>query len=178
MRSTQYLLPSSTSLSPAHRPHLHAGQRSTLVACKSFGLFFLVSLSFLGPLSSPCLLRYPPPPPKMDSINFDINEALKLYMSDPATIPTPEADGSLFDCENDPESLTNGVINPILNPIIDAVAENPDNITRSAHFDSLQFLLKCARPVRFPLPLLWHPLSSACPSFLQCGALFHIVRMS
>lgn len=80
----------------------------------------------------------------MDNINFDINEALKLYMSDPSTIPTPEADASLFDCENEPESLTNGVINPILNPIIDAVAENPDAITRSAHFDSLQFLLKCA----------------------------------
>ncbi|KAJ4388176.1 condensin complex non-SMC subunit Cnd1 [Gnomoniopsis smithogilvyi] len=78
----------------------------------------------------------------MDNINFDINEALKLYMSDPATIPTPEADATLFDCENEPESLTNGVINPILNPIIDAVAENPDAITRSAHFDSLQFLLK------------------------------------
>lgn len=80
----------------------------------------------------------------MDNINFDINEALKLYMSDPATIPTTEADSGLFDCENDPEALTNGVINPVLNPIIDAVAENPDAITRSAHFDSLQFLLKCA----------------------------------
>lgn len=80
----------------------------------------------------------------MDNVNFDINEALKLYMSDPATIPTEQADAALFDCENDPESLTNGVINPVLNPIIDAVAENPDAITRSAHFDSLQFLLKCA----------------------------------
>lgn len=90
----------------------------------------------------------------MDNINFDINEALKLYMSDPATIPTPEADPSLFDCENDPESLTNGVINPILNPIIDAVAGNPDAITRSAHFDSLQFLLKCA-PI-----LISHPISA------------------
>ncbi|KAL2276515.1 hypothetical protein FJTKL_00829 [Diaporthe vaccinii] len=78
----------------------------------------------------------------MDNVNFDINEALKLYMSDPATIPTEQADSALFDCENDPESLTNGVINPVLNPIIDAVAENPDAITRSAHFDSLQFLLK------------------------------------
>lgn len=78
----------------------------------------------------------------MDNVNFDINEALKLYMSDPATIPTEQADAALFDCENDPESLTNGVINPVLNPIIDAVAENPDAITRSAHFDSLQFLLK------------------------------------
>ncbi|KAK2595720.1 hypothetical protein N8I77_013745 [Diaporthe amygdali] len=80
----------------------------------------------------------------MDNVNFDINEALKLYMSDPATIPTEQADGALFDCENDPESLTNGIINPVLNPIIDAVAGNPDAITRSAHFDSLQFLLKCA----------------------------------
>lgn len=94
----------------------------------------------------------------MDNINFDINEALKLYMSDPATIPTPEADGALFDCENEPESLTNSVINPILNPIIDAVAENPDNITRSAHFDSLQFLLKCA-PL-FPCPSAFFPPST------------------
>lgn len=89
----------------------------------------------------------------MDNINFDINEALKLYMSDPSTIPTPEADGSLFDCENDPEALTNGLINPVLNPIIDAVAGNPDAITRSAHFDSLQFLLKCA-PISIAPPSL------------------------
>ncbi|KXH29722.1 hypothetical protein CNYM01_12106 [Colletotrichum nymphaeae SA-01] len=80
----------------------------------------------------------------MDSVAFDINDALKHYMSDPASIPTPEADGSLFDYENDPEGLTAAVINPVLNPIIDAVAENPEAITRSAHLDSLQFLLKCA----------------------------------
>lgn len=102
----------------------------------------------------------------MDNINFDINEALKLYMSDPSTIPTPEADSALFDCENDPESLTNGVINPILNPIIDAVAENPDAITRSAHFDSLQFLLKCApislsRSVTAALPFAMSSFSAA-----------------
>ncbi|KAK3936931.1 condensin-like protein [Diplogelasinospora grovesii] len=79
----------------------------------------------------------------MDSVNFDINDALKHYMSDPAGIPTPEADGALLDCENDPESLAdNGAINSILNPIVDAVAENPDAITRSQIFDSLQFLLK------------------------------------
>ncbi|PSR82423.1 putative Ycs4 protein [Coniella lustricola] len=78
----------------------------------------------------------------MDNVHFDINEALKLYLSDPATIPTPEAAEALFNCENDPESLTNAVINPILNPIIDAVAENPDAITRSVYFDSLQLLLK------------------------------------
>lgn len=81
----------------------------------------------------------------MDSINFDINNALKHYMDDPASIPTPEADSALVDCENEPESLgDNGLINSILNPIVDAVAENPDAITRAHIFDSLQFLLKCA----------------------------------
>lgn len=80
----------------------------------------------------------------MDTINFDINDALKNYMSDPASIPTPEADSSLIDCENDPESLTNSLINTVLNPIVDSVAESPDAITRSSSFDSIQFLLKCA----------------------------------
>lgn len=79
----------------------------------------------------------------MDAINFDINEALKYYMSDPATIPTPEADSNLVDCEIDPESLTNSLINTVINPIVDSIAESPDAITRSASFDSLQFLLKC-----------------------------------
>ena len=80
----------------------------------------------------------------MDTITFDINDALKHYMSDPATISTPEADSSLVDCENDPESLTNSLVNTVLNPIVDSVADNPDAITRSSSFDSLQFLLKCA----------------------------------
>lgn len=80
----------------------------------------------------------------MDTINFDINNALKHYMSDPSTIPTPEADSVLVDCENDPESLTNALVNSVLNPIVDSIAESPDAITRSAYFDSLQFLLKCA----------------------------------
>ncbi|KAH8789906.1 armadillo-type protein [Hyaloscypha sp. PMI_1271] len=80
----------------------------------------------------------------MDSITFDINDALKHYMSDPATISTPEADVNLVDCEHDPESLTNSLINTVLNPIVDSVAETPDAITRSSSFDSLQFLLKCA----------------------------------
>ncbi|KAF7943122.1 hypothetical protein EAE96_011064 [Botrytis aclada] len=78
----------------------------------------------------------------MDTINFDINDALKHYMSDPATVPTPEADSNLVDCENDPESLTNALVNSVLNSIVDSVAENPDAITRSSSFDSLQFLLK------------------------------------
>lgn len=78
----------------------------------------------------------------MDTVNFDINDALKHYMSDPATISTPEADSNLVDCENDPESLTNSLVNTVLNPIVDSVAENPDAIIRSSSFDSLQFLLK------------------------------------
>ena len=85
----------------------------------------------------------------MEAINFDINDALKHYMSDPATVATPEADSNLVDCENDPEALTNSLINTVLNPIVDSVAENPDAITRSSSFDSLQFLLKCA-PISLP----------------------------
>ncbi|KAL8900106.1 MAG: hypothetical protein Q9192_001238 [Flavoplaca navasiana] len=77
-----------------------------------------------------------------DQPDFDINNALKYYLSDPATVPIPEADATLVDCENDPESLTNSVINGVLNPIVDAIAENPDALTRSSVFDSLQFLLK------------------------------------
>jgi len=87
----------------------------------------------------------------MDNINFDINDALKHYMSDPTTISTAEADSNLIDCENDPESLTNSLINSVLNPIVDSVAENPDAITRSSSFDSLQFLLKCAPTSLIPL---------------------------
>jgi condensin complex subunit 1 len=91
----------------------------------------------------------------MGSIDFDINDALKHYMSDPAAIATPEADSVLVDCENSPESLSdNGTINAVLNPIVDAIAENPDAITRSAHFDSLQFLLKCAPISSLPSPIL------------------------
>ncbi|KAJ6780364.1 hypothetical protein PWT90_03572 [Aphanocladium album] len=78
----------------------------------------------------------------MATINFDINDALKHYMSDPTAIPTPEADGSLFDCENDPEALTVQVINPVLNPIVDAIADNPDAIMQATNMDSMQFLLK------------------------------------
>ncbi|KAG6016556.1 hypothetical protein E4U43_003551 [Claviceps pusilla] len=78
----------------------------------------------------------------MATLNFDINDALKHYMSDPSTIATPEADSALFNCENDPQSLTNSVINPVLNSIIDAVAHDPDAILRPGNMDSLQFLLK------------------------------------
>ncbi|RKF63098.1 Condensin complex subunit 1 [Erysiphe neolycopersici] len=78
----------------------------------------------------------------MDCINFDINYALKHYMSDPSTIPTPEADSVLIECEDNPESLTHSLINPVLNSIVDSVIGNPNTILRCSFFDSLQFLLK------------------------------------
>jgi condensin complex subunit 1 len=77
-------------------------------------------------------------------VDFDINEAIKLFDSDPSTIPTPEAAQALQECEDDPESLSSpGLINSELNPVVDAVAESPDAITRSSVFDTLQFMLKC-----------------------------------
>ncbi len=79
-----------------------------------------------------------------DQIEFDINESLKLYLSDAATIPTPDANPELLDCENDPESLTPPLVNNVLDPVIDAIAENPEALARSSVFDTLQFLLKCA----------------------------------
>lgn len=77
-------------------------------------------------------------------VDFDINESLKQYLSDAASISTPEADSALVACEDDPESLTSALINSVLNSIVDSVAENPEAIGRSANFDSLQFLLKYA----------------------------------
>ncbi|KAJ5152864.1 uncharacterized protein N7482_009342 [Penicillium canariense] len=86
-----------------------------------------------------------------DRIQFDINESLKYYLSDPASIPTPDADPELLDCESDPNQLSTALIDNVLNPIVDAVAENPEGLTRSSFFESLQFLLKCA-PVPSQVP--------------------------
>jgi condensin complex subunit 1 len=82
-----------------------------------------------------------------ERIDFDINDALKQYLSDPSTISTPEAPSDLVDCESDPESLTTALVNSALNPVVDSVAENPDAITCRVNFDTLQFLLKCAPTV-------------------------------
>ena len=82
-------------------------------------------------------------------IDFDINESLKQYLSDPSSIPTPDADPSLADCETDPEGVTAQVVNAALNPVVDAIAENPESLTRGPVFDTLQFLLKCA-PISVP----------------------------
>ncbi|EDP53177.1 condensin complex component cnd1 [Aspergillus fumigatus A1163] len=79
-----------------------------------------------------------------DRIQFDINESLKYYLSDPASVPTNDADPELLDCESDLEHLTPALIDNVLNPIVDAVAESPEALARQSFFDSLQFLLKCA----------------------------------
>lgn len=79
-----------------------------------------------------------------DQVEFDINESLKLYLSDAATIPTPEANPELLDCENDPDSLTSSLVDNALDPVADLVAENAEGLMRSWAFDTLQFLLKCA----------------------------------
>lgn len=84
----------------------------------------------------------------MDSVNFDINDALKHYMSDPFSVPTIEADGSLQECENDPDSLTDSIVDPVLDHIVDAIAESPDSLSRALYFDSLQFLLKSVAHLR------------------------------
>jgi condensin complex subunit 1 len=90
----------------------------------------------------------------MATINFDINDALRDYMSDPTQITTPEADSALLDCETDPEGLTNQLVNSVLNPIVDAVADNPDAILRASNFDSLQFLLKYVASILSRIPTL------------------------
>ncbi|KAJ5537941.1 hypothetical protein N7494_007420 [Penicillium frequentans] len=77
-----------------------------------------------------------------DRIQFDINESLKYYLSDPSSLPTPEADPELLDCESDPDQLSPALIDNVLNPIVDAVAENPEALTRPLIYDSLQYLLK------------------------------------
>ncbi|ETI25252.1 hypothetical protein G647_04626 [Cladophialophora carrionii CBS 160.54] len=87
-----------------------------------------------------------------DQVDFDINESLKLYLSDATTIPTPEAASDLLDCENDPESLTPALVDSVLEPVIDVITENPEGLSRSSAFDTLQYLLKQS-PVLSPQSL-------------------------
>ncbi|EYE96303.1 condensin subunit YCS4 [Aspergillus ruber CBS 135680] len=77
-----------------------------------------------------------------DRIQFDINESLKFYLSDPTSVPTPDADSELIDCETDPDQLSSTLVDNVLNSVVDGVAESPEGLTRSSFFDSLQFLLK------------------------------------
>ncbi|OJJ43347.1 hypothetical protein ASPZODRAFT_123501 [Penicilliopsis zonata CBS 506.65] len=77
-----------------------------------------------------------------DRVQFDLNESLKYYLSDPTSVPTPDADAELLDCEADPEQISASLIDNVLNPIVDGIAESPEAITRASSFDSLQLLLK------------------------------------
>lgn len=89
-------------------------------------------------------------------MQFDLNESLKYYLSDPASVPTVDADPELLDCESDLEQLSSTVVDAVLNLIVDGVAENPEALTRASFFDSLQFLLKCAffyLALRYVLPV-------------------------
>ena len=84
-----------------------------------------------------------------DQINFDINESLKLYLSDAAAIPTPEAHPDLLECEIDPDTLSSAVVDSALEPVLDLVAESPEGILRTSAFDTVQFLLKCVWSYEF-----------------------------
>ena len=106
-----------------------------------------------------------------ERLDFSINDALKHYLSDPSTFPTPEAPPDLVDCESDPDSLTSALVNGHLNPVIDAVAEAPDAVLRRQNFDTLAFLLKCA-PI-CPLALVGQKYSR-----LPDCALFRLSRTS
>lgn len=77
-----------------------------------------------------------------DRIEFDINESLKLYLSDPASIQTQDAFSGLQNCENEPDSLSEGIVNDALEQISDAIAESSEAVNRTTVFDNLQFLLK------------------------------------
>ncbi|OGM46017.1 condensin complex component cnd1 [Aspergillus bombycis] len=77
-----------------------------------------------------------------DRVQFDINESLKYYLSDPTSVPTADAEPELLECEADPDQLSTALIDNVLNPIVDAIAENPEGLARPSFFNSLQFLLK------------------------------------
>lgn len=85
-----------------------------------------------------------------ERLQFDLNESLKFYLSDPLSVPTPEADSELLDYEGDIDQLPGGFVDSVLNTIVDSVAESPEHLTRPSSFDSLQFLLKYVLLLRAP----------------------------
>lgn len=74
--------------------------------------------------------------------DVDINAALKVYLDDPQSILTTDADSALTDCENDAEAYSPGLINSVLNEIVAAVGESPDAILTPSNLDTVQYLLK------------------------------------
>ena len=112
--------------------------------------------------------------------DFDINAALKTYLDDPQSIPTPEADAALLDCESNPEAFTPGLINSILNPIADAIGENPEAITQASNLDNLHFLLKCAPtvPLNQQSQAYIEGASTDCELFALCRQTSYIPTVS
>ncbi|RVX75491.1 hypothetical protein B0A52_00844 [Exophiala mesophila] len=96
-----------------------------------------------------------------DLVEFDINESLKLYLSDAGSIPTPEAHPDLLECEHDPDSLSSAVVDAALDPVLDLIAESPEGVLRSSAFDTLQFLLKqCTNLSAHSLSKIFHLIVS------------------
>ncbi|KAF8476965.1 condensin complex subunit 1 [Kalaharituber pfeilii] len=77
-----------------------------------------------------------------EKVTFDLNESLKYYLNDPNSVPCDNADSELLECDGDGESLQKEQINRILDTIIDAIAENPEAISKAYAFDSIQCMLK------------------------------------
>lgn len=73
-------------------------------------------------------------------MDFDINESLKLYLSDPTSISTPDAAPEIADTDGD--SLDAATLTEALQPVRDAIHENPDALMRNTCFDTLQCILK------------------------------------
>lgn len=73
-------------------------------------------------------------------MDFDINEALKLYLSDPSSISTPDAAPEIADADSDTLDAT--TLSEALQPIRDAIHENPDALNQGTFFDTLQCVLK------------------------------------
>lgn len=74
-------------------------------------------------------------------MEFDINQSLKLYLNDPASLPTPDAAQEITDTDGDsPDQAT---LTDTLEPIRDSIRESPDALMRSSSWDTLQCILKC-----------------------------------
>lgn len=73
-------------------------------------------------------------------MDFDINEALKQYLNDPASVSTPDANPEIAD--TDANSLDQASLIEALESIREAIHENPDAVSQSSRFDTLQYVLK------------------------------------
>lgn len=81
-------------------------------------------------------------------MEFDINESLKLYLSDPASISTPDASPEIADADAD--TLDQSLLADVFEPIRESIRENPDALMRSASWDTLQRILKSSQSIPGP----------------------------